>query len=292
MNNVRSALKPIYFFVHNIFLDTHQNAHGTPKMSLTKRFVLSWRYRLAALGVFFDDNERKIAQLRNRHKGERCFIIGNGPSLNECDLTLLKNEYTFGVNAIYTNFDKMGFSPNYYFVEDIFVAEDRKDEINAFKGPKKFFGNYLRYCIDPAEDVHWVNVRFRYDDYKDFPNFSRNLLREAWTGGTVSYLNLQLAYFLGFTEVYLIGFDHSYTIPKEVAVDGTEILSLGDDVNHFNKDYFGKGKRWHDPRVDRMELSYLKAKKYYEMDGRKIYNATVGGQLEVFERVDYNSLFK
>lgn len=285
-------LKSIYWGVYNVFIDSHLRAHGTPKISLLKRFLYTWRYRLAAnQGVFLTENERKIVKLKDKHKGERCFIIGNGPSLNSIDLTLLKNEYTFGVNAIYTNFDKMGFVPNYYFVEDIFVAEDRKDEINKFKGSQKFFGNYLKYCINQADDVHWLNVRFRYDEYRNFPHFSTNVLRQLWTGGSVTYLNLQLAYYLGFKEVYMIGFDHSYSIPKDVEIDGKNILSLGDDVNHFNKDYFGKGKRWHDPMVDRMELAYKKAKLYYEVDGRKIYNATVGGHLEVFDRVDYNSLF-
>jgi hypothetical protein len=207
------------------------------------------------------------------------------------DLTKLKNEFTFGVNAIYTNFDKMGFFPSYYVVEDTFVAEDRKNEINDFNGSEKLFGNYLKYCFNESDDVTWLNVRFRYDEYKDFPKFSTNALRQIWTGGTVSYLSLQMAYYMGFKDVYLIGFDHSYTIPQHDIIEGTKITSVGDDVNHFNKEYFGKGKRWHDPAVDRMELSYLKSKKYYEADKRKIYNATVGGQLEVFERVNFNSLF-
>jgi len=113
----------------------------------------------------------------------------------------------------------------------------------------------------------------------------------VWTGGTVSYICLQLAYYMGFTEVYLIGFDHSYTVPNDTQISGMEILSLSDDPNHFHPSYFGKGKRWHDPKIDRMEMAYRKAKKYFEADGRKIRNATVGGCLEVFDRVDYKSLF-
>jgi len=55
--------------------------------------------------------------------------------------------------------------------------------------------------------------------------------------------------------------------------------------------YFGKGKKWHDPKVERVALNYEYAKKIYEEDGRKIYNATVGGKLELFERADYGQLF-
>ncbi len=39
--------------------------------------------------------------MHNIHHGQRCFIIGNGPSLQRTDLTKLKDEFTFGMNRIY-----------------------------------------------------------------------------------------------------------------------------------------------------------------------------------------------
>ena len=77
------------------------------------------RYIAAALGLPLTSNERRLKALRNTHAGERCFIIGNGPSLNKLDLTLLRSERTFGVNAIYTNYQRMGFYHTYYVVEDL-----------------------------------------------------------------------------------------------------------------------------------------------------------------------------
>ena len=74
-------------------------------------------------------------------------------------------------------------------------------------------------------------------------------------------------------------------------MENTAIESTSDDPNHFHSDYFGKGYRWHTPEVERMEKSYVRAKQEFEQVDRKIYNASVGGQLEVFERVDYFSLF-
>ena len=99
---------------------------------------------------------------------------------------------------------------------------------------------------------------------------------------------------MGFSEIYLIGFDHNYKIPDDAKKNNrsNEILSQSDDHNHFHPDYFGKGYRWHDPQVDRMEKAYRKAKEAFEMDGRVIFNATIGGKLEVFKRVDYQSLFQ
>ena len=277
--------------VSSLFIDSYIIPSECPKISASEKAIISWRYRLAGIGIPLTQNEKRLLDYKNKHLGQRAFIIGNGPSLNNCDLHPLKKEITFGSNSIFLNYDHMGFHPTYYVVEDIFVAEDRASLINSYQGPIKFFGNYLHYCIDNKEDVIWLNVRMRYEEYKDFPHFSTNALRMVWTGGTVSYINLQLAYYMGFSEVYLIGFDHSYQIPADAMVRGTVIVSNNTDPNHFHPEYFGKGFRWHDPRIDRMELAYHRSKTVFEASGKRILNATVGGKLEVFDRVQYSSLF-
>jgi hypothetical protein len=274
------------------FVDSHLIPNDCPDITNAEKFALTQRYRFASLGFALSKNEREIGKFKDKYIGRRTFIIGNGPSLNKCDLTPLKNEITFGVNSIFLNTVNMGFLPNFYVVEDVYVAEDRSSEINSLHGPVKFFGNYLKYCLHSDPKTYWLNVRFRYDDYPDFPAFSRDALRMVWVGGTVTYMCLQLAFYMGFSEVYLIGFDHSYIIPGSAQVDGNEILSTENDPNHFHPEYFGKGYRWHDPKVERMEKAFLKAKKEYEKDNRKIYNATVGGNLNVFDRIEYSSLFQ
>lgn len=246
------------------------------------------------------DPKQDISQLKDIHKGERCFIIGNGPSLNKCDLTKLKNEFTFGFNAIYLNYKKMKFHPTYYCLEDSLVAKDRAKEISRYKGPKiKFLGKHLAQTLGKMKNSIWLNMDFSYYQNKlnnepetvTLPGFSLDLTQKAEVTGTVTYIALQVAYYMGFSEVYMIGYDHYYKVPpKEEMVNGVQIISKIDDENHFHKDYFGKGKSWHDPKVFRMEEGYKKARAVFEEDGRKIYNATVGGHLEVFERVDYNSL--
>ncbi|MGB9499906.1 MAG: glycosyltransferase [Dissulfuribacterales bacterium] len=239
----------------------------------------------------FNNLRKDLAMFVNKYRGRRAFIIGNGPSLNKLDLTKLKNEITFGVNSIFYLFDEMGFKPTFYVVEDKLVAEDRADEINQLSDMVKIFGEYLNYCLKDKEDIIWANVNFDYSEYPGFPHFSKNAAAYLWVGGTVTYLCMQLAYYMGFDKVYLIGFDHSYTIPPDAKVEGTVITSTSDDPNHFNRDYFGKGKRWHDPRLDRMEQAYRRALQVFEESGREIYNATAGGKLEIFPRVDYDNLF-
>jgi hypothetical protein len=94
---------------------------------------------------------------------------------------------------------------------------------------------------------------------------------------------------MGFTEVILIGMDFSYTVPESSEVKGTHITSMGDDPNHFHPDYFGKGKVWKDPKLERVLASYAMAKQMYEADGRRIVNATPGGNLDLFERVSFDA---
>jgi hypothetical protein len=263
------------------------DGHTVPVRTRLARKV---RYKSASLGVPLSANEKRILQWKDRYKDGRAFLIGNGPSLNDLDLGKLKSEISFGVNAIYLHAEKMGFLPTHYIVEDTFVAEDRAEEIVSLQGPTKWFGNYLKYCLGPA-DANWLNVIVDYRNYRGFPHFSRNAARALWVGGTVSFIGIQLAYYMGIRDLYLVGFDHSYTIPDSGIKQGNEILSTTDDPNHFHGDYFGKGYRWHDPKVDRMEQAYIRSRKVYEESGRRIFNATSGGELEVFPRVDFDSLF-
>ena len=249
------------------------------------------RYRAAARGLPLHPNEWKIRRFHDRYRGRRCFIIGNGPSLRLNDLSLLKDEVTFGVNGIYLNEDTRDFLPTHYVVEDVYVAEDRSGDINAWHRPYKWFGNYLRHCLKGDANTMWMNVSVDYRQRPGFPRFSKDASRILYVGGTVSFLSLQLAYYMGFNEVYLIGFDHSYVVKSDVTKDGNKLVSNSDDPNHFHKDYFGKGFRWHEPRVDRMELAYENAKEAFEADNRRVFNATVGGHLEVFPRVNYEDLF-
>ena len=91
----------------------------------------------------------------------------------------------------------------------------------------------------------------------------------------------------------MIGFDHNYKEPgkNDIVKDGY-VFSNTVDANHFSSAYVGKGTRWHLPFLERMEVGFQSARIAFEKSDRKVLNATKGGRLEVFERVDYESLFK
>ena len=236
----------------------------------------------------------RLRALRERFKGaKRCFLIGNGPSLNKTDLDALSNEVTFAVNGFFLKAQDLDWTPTFYVVEDHLVAEDRVEWINAFKGPIKLFPAYLGYMFDRADDTIFYNHRPR-KSYPDGYDFSLEADKITYTGCTVTFSMMQLAAYFGFEEIYLIGVDASYAIPqdaKEGKDYGVGVLDMkSDDPNHFDPNYFGKGFRWHDPQVEKMIAAYSEARRTLEGTGQTIYNATIGGMLEVFERRDFNKI--
>ncbi|MCA1985343.1 MAG: hypothetical protein LDL27_02570 [Desulfovibrio sp.] len=246
----------------------------------------------------------RLAALKNKHLGNRGFILCTGPSLNLVDLSLFKDEITIAANGFYLSFPNHDFRPMYYVIEDELIAEDRRNDINTIiNGPLKFFAQRLAYCLNRADDVIFLRHSPDFDPwYKERVNigadmrFSQDAAIATYGGNTVTYTCMQIMFHLGITELYLIGADHNYEVPKRF--DGMDanhnyvIDPKEDDVNHFNSKYFGKGYRWHNPKVHKLEQAYLNARKIFEHHGRKIYNITVGGHLEVFERKDHKEVLR
>jgi hypothetical protein len=215
------------------------------------------------------------------------------------DLAPLNSEYTFAVNGIFYKTEECGYRPYYYVVEDYHVVRDNMARIRDYlprEGGAKFLPARFRMnFLNCRGNTYFLNMnRGFYDErspYYETPRFSVDVARNVYCGQSVTIVNLQLAYYMGFSEVYLIGMDFSYTIPASALKNGDVIESTEDDVNHFHPDYFGKGKKWHDPKLRNVLKSYRLCRLMYEMDNRRIYNATLGGKLEVFPRAGYESLF-
>jgi hypothetical protein len=236
---------------------------------------------LAAWHPLRRDTRRRIRQYHNRYHGKRCFIIGNGPSLQHTDLKLLKDEYTFGLNRIYLMFPEMGFSTSFFVSINDLVIEQTAEEIAALDIPK-FVSWRARRWLHPAPDLYFLHTT--YNGMK----FARDATGRLWEGATVTYVALQLAFYFGFSPVILIGVDHSFTTEGQ---PNTTVVSQGDDPNHFHPKYFGKGFRWQLPDLDTSEVAYRLARKNFEADGRQVLDATIGGKLEVFPKIVYSALF-
>ena len=246
-----------------------------------------WRNRgihraAAVFSTRLRSDRRRLVAYRDRHRGERCFIIGNGPSLNQTDLSLLKDEISFGMNRIYLMFEELGFPTTYFFAINTLVIEQCAMEIRALPIPKFLTWRSRRWTSGDPGTI------FVDTDYRGLEAFSTDLTGRVFEGGTLTYVALQAAYWMGFQEVILVGIDHRYLTQGRA---NATVVSRGEDPNHFHPGYFGRGFRWQLPDLEASERSYQLARAAFEADGRRIVDATVGGQLEVFPKVDYLSLF-
>jgi 6-hydroxymethylpterin diphosphokinase MptE-like protein len=228
------------------------------------------------------ESTRRIAELRDAYRGKRCFIIGNGPSLRLMDLSPLRNEVTFGLNRIYLLFPELGFSTTFLVAINRLVLDQKIDEI-VEAAPTVFVNWWSRKLVPPGRQPILLRVTsFR-------PRFSRHAEYGVWSGGTVTYASMQLAYHMGFEEVILIGVDHSFV---DEGRPNRIVESTGPDRNHFHPEYFGKGFKWQHPDLETSEAAYRLARRAFEEDDRRIVDATVGGKLAVFPKVDFTSLFE
>ena len=221
----------------------------------------------------------KLQKYKNIHNGERCFIVATGPSLIMDDLELIKDEYIISVNSIILSKDKTNFRPTYYLLQDPFVYKKLKNAIlenpDYFVNPP-IFGDIVRWrCFfdkKPKDVIYYGlnclnHVSFEERDWKY--GFSKDFAKEVIDGFSVTYSAIQLAYYMGFTKVYLLGQDCNYS--KEV----NHFISYGLEKNNCSDGALRMIKA----------LDYLK--NYLTQDDNfEIYNATRGGMLEVFERVN------
>jgi hypothetical protein len=227
------------------------------------------------------DSVQRLRKLKDSKRGERCFIIGNGPSLRDTDLSKLRNENTIGMNRIYLLFPELGFKTSYYLSVNDLVVGQCADDIQNLQMPR-FVSWRSRRWLKPDPDLY-----FLYTTYTG-SLFAEDVTRRLWEGATVTYVALQLAFYLGFKQIILIGVDHNFTTQGK---PNTTVTSQGDDPNHFSPAYFGKGFRWQLPDLETSERSYNMAKEYYQKAGRQVLDATIGGKLTVFPKCDYQTLF-
>jgi hypothetical protein len=227
---------------------------------------------------------RAMRSLKGAFKGERCFVMGNGPSLNQQNLKQLAGEFTIGANYIYMNKEKMGFSPTLISFANYLVIQQRIDEILGLEDSVKTLPFYLFDDFGAPKDTLIINMQHQ------TPEFSLDATSYASTQSTVTYVNLQLAYYLGFDEVCLIGCDNRYVQPKH-GREGTVLTQEEDDPNHFTPAYF-KGLKWQKGDTVRIEQLYTMAGQAFEDRGSKIVDCTHNGALEVFEKKDLDAVVR
>lgn len=222
------------------------------------------------------------AELKDKYKGQRGFVIGNGPSLKISDLDVLQSEVTIASNKIFMAFSQTEWRPDFYTVADPLVWEKIKLEVVKLF-PQIHIPTYLPK-LDDNKIKYWKAAHLT-----PYTRFSGDLSDKAVSGQTVTFENIQIAVHLGLNPIYIIGCDHNYAGEHENVKAGIPIKQ-GDKQTHFIKGYRKTGEIVLPAPIQDMEIAYQYARDYCDKNGVKIYNATRGGRLEIFERASLDDV--
>jgi hypothetical protein len=213
----------------------------------------------------------KIEDYKDKYSG-RVFIIGSGPSLTVETLEKLKGEYTFATNEISKIFKETDWRPNFIAFFDKHAAnimpffQDALDE------------GVIGFCSKHYEDVftgefvplpHWPRGHIRYTN--------QNLTYGIHAFGTVMHPIAQICIWMGFTELYFVGCDLGFDKPKHHFYENAEGWYMQDDKKV-------------EMRTKRVIIAHELIKEWCEIMGVEVYNATDGGELEVYERKDLDAV--
>lgn len=220
----------------------------------------------------------RIEDFKDIHKGKRAFIACNGPSLNDIPVAKLKNDVVFGLNRGYLKKDL----PITYLVNIVKSIVDQWGHEISQVPCEAFFTNHFE-----GDNV----VKLQFGGRK---GFHTDLTQPIYRGNTVTYVALQIAYWMGFTTVYCIGLDHSFSYSNTVRDKSHRraVITKGNDPNHFDPNYFGDGAVWLPYEPIPVENGYRMAREAYEKDGRVLLNASTKTQLskKIMPRISFSEI--
>ena len=278
-------------------------------MMINKVFSKLSIYKWNCICLFKKTFDKKFRQrllknksLYNIHKGERCFIVGNAPSLKKMDLSHITYEYVLTVNDIHRN------SELFYTLQSIFhvfidpsygemSSESKSNYINKIKeiNPNiKLFTSYKYIDLPGYRNENNLYSLFQHKDWstRNAIDIASNLLVAQNVVQTAIYL----AMYMGFKNIYLIGCDMTSLY------ENLEYNASGNLVSQHAYEGTEEDKSIYEKIKDRCDNTYMLEEygkvfrifKNIEKMSRdyncRIYNATVGGILDMFERVDYISI--
>ncbi|MGM9967095.1 MAG: 6-hydroxymethylpterin diphosphokinase MptE-like protein [Rummeliibacillus sp.] len=221
----------------------------------------------------------ELEKYKGIHKGQRCFIVATGSSITMEDLEVLKknNEVCIGMNTILKIFDQTEWRPDYYVAQDAIMMRDYEKEILDLKDIVVFVSDgWAPFCekVKEKENIIINHMGLTWNLKEEVP-FSEDIAQICYICGTVTYSCIQFAVYMGFSEIYLLGVDFT-SKSKDPSIYGHCHPEERNTMPYYN---------------EQIEASYESAKRYSDTHSVKIYNATRGGLLENFERVDFDSLF-
>lgn len=247
----------------------------------------------------------KLKAFKGIHKGERCFILASGPSINKQDLKPLKDEYCIAVSQFFLHPDIEIIKPEYHcFAPQHEPFDDDTNKIifdnytkhytfpiKAFIGTSDYEYSYFNYLSKHPEcKVDATFINYQQAPHMDESNYLDselwNLDKHPFGLSTVIYTAIQVAYYLGFSEIYLLGVDHDYLNDLDRS-DGHHFYD--DKKSYSDKEHLSKisKEKWFYIYYSRW-MQYRLMMQFLNKHGVQIYNASPGSYLDVFPFADYN----
>jgi hypothetical protein len=237
---------------------------------------------------------RVFEDYKDIHKGKRVFLVANGPSLNDTNLDLIKDEYSFAMNRISLKYEETEWRPTYYLFSSTNVNSSKpwhqqwRDSVRtAIESDKTtcFVAEQFRNQVDPENKYSQVKWFSSLSENKPDPQgnvlhtcFSTNVVDRIDKTGTTMNLALQLCYHMGFSEIIFVGADLGWTFDT-----GTK-----KDPNHFSKEYTAEITKPEKANYQMRNIHSL-AYAYFNRDKPdvKFYNASKKTVLDVYPIIDY-----
>ncbi len=226
-----------------------------------------------------------LRKFKDIHKGERCFIVATGPSLTIEDVNKLKGEICWTCNSGISLFDKTDWRPTYYAIADGTVFRRIKNNLDQVRLNCAFYNH--KDIEWGGENIYplpmWVSLVLDSETRNVIPKvfrkkrMSNDISKKVYMGGNITNIIIQICFYMGFKEIYLLGCDCNY--------QGKQTHSNIVDYKDSNKLYESADYIYHS-MIEDHKCALREANKR----GVKIYNATRGGMLEVYERVDLDKV--
>ena len=224
-----------------------------------------------------DQNKLKISSLKDKYNGKRCFILGSSPSLNLLDLSKLNNEFVFTVNRGYMLKEKGLLHSSFHVISD---TNTFKDTNSKFEELVNFSDKIFCYAgMQPPikMDTYYFDY-IQYQLNKEY-SFQNDLLNPLIGYQSVIHFAIQIAYYLGFKEIYLLGVD----------------LDFAQNKGHIYQETNEEVKRQFEHSIKEaktMLYGLEKCEEYLKSQNIRLLNASPSGIVDCINRVKYEILFK
>lgn len=230
-----------------------------------------------------------LLKYKDKHKGQRVFMVGNGPSLNDMDLDLLTNEVSFGMNRIAMIYPKTKWRPDYYVFSSTNIVDRNwgqqwlQSVRKAIKEPKTtpfIWRKFFQAILSPGPIhgyIEWLNGVT--ENGVGNNTFSTDVSRWIDKSGTTMNVALQIAAYMGFKQVFLLGVDLNWTTTD--SSDG--------DPNHFDPAYCANiaNGEWERAHMRRTHMTAYNRMRELDID---VYNVTPNTFLDIYPLADYKNV--